>query len=76
MMRSYQVKLHSVEEVKELVNIVSKYGYDVALERDGYKVDAKSIMGVLSLGLDETLTLIVDTDNVVALKNELSKLLV
>lgn len=75
-MRSYQIKLHSVEEVKQFVNIVSKYGYDVALERDGYKVDAKSIMGVLSLGLDKPLTLIANTDNAVALKNELSNLLV
>ncbi len=75
-MRSYQIKLCSVEEVKEFVNIVSQYGYEIKLQRDHYKVDAKSIMGVLSLGLNTPLTLIADTDNAVSLKNELNHLLV
>lgn len=75
-MRSYQIKLCSVEEVKEFVNIVSQYGYEIKLQRDHYKVDAKSIMGVLSLGLNTPLTLIADTDNAVSLQNELNHLLV
>lgn len=75
-MKTYQVKLSSVEDIKQLVNIVSKYGYEVGLERDGYQVNAKSIMGVLSLGLDSPLTLIANTDNTVALKSEISDFLV
>lgn len=75
-MKTYQVKLSSVEDIKQLVNIVSKYGYEVDLQRDGYQVNAKSIMGVLSLGLDSPLTLIANTDNAAALKSEISDYLV
>lgn len=75
-MKTYQVKLSSVEDIKQLVNIVSKYGYEVGLQRDGYQVNAKSIMGVLSLGLDSPLTLIANTDNAAALKSEICDYLV
>lgn len=74
-MRVYQVKLNSVDDVKEFVNIVGKYGYDIQLERRGYKVDAKSIMGVLKLGFGKTITLTADTENAVALKKDLKKYL-
>ena len=70
-MRVYQIKFNSVEEVKKFVNIVGKYGYEIELERDGYKVDAKSIMGVLSLGFERPLNLIAFTENAIRLQKEI-----
>lgn len=75
-MRSYQVKLTSVEDVKQLVNTTSKFGYEVELQRGIYKVDAKSVMRVLSLGFNVPLILTADTDNAVVLKRELGTLLI
>ena len=75
-MRSYQVKLTSVEDVKQLVNTTSKFGYEIELQRGNYKVDAKSVMRVLSLGFNVPLTLTADTDNAVVLKRELGTLLI
>lgn len=75
-MRSYQVKLTSVEDVKQLVNTTSKFGYEVELQRGNYKVDAKSVMRVLSLGFNVPLILTADTDNAVVLKRELGTLLI
>lgn len=71
-MRSYQVKLSSVDDVKHFVSIAGKYGFDIQLEREGYKVDAKSIMGVMSLGFEGPMTLIADTENAVAFKKEIA----
>ena len=75
-MRSYQVKLTSVEDVKQLVNTTSKFGYEVELQRGNYRVDAKSVMRVLSLGFNVPLTLTADTDNAAVLKRELDTLLI
>lgn len=75
-MRSYQVKLTSVEDVKQLVNTTSKFGYEVELQRGNYRVDAKSVMRVLSLGFNVPLTLTADTDNAAVLKRELGTLLI
>ena len=51
-MRMYQIKFHSIEDVKAFVNIANHYGYEIQLQRDAYQVDAKSILGVLSLGME------------------------
>lgn len=75
-MRSYQVKLTSVEDVKQLVNTTSKFGYEVELQRGNYKVDAKSVMRILSLGFNVPITLTTDTDNAVVLKRKLGTLLI
>lgn len=75
-MRSYQVKLTSVEDVNQLVNTTSKFGYEVELQRGNYKVDAKSVMQVLNLGFNVPLILTADTDNAVLLKRELGTLLI
>ena len=70
-MRVYQIKFNSVEEVKKFVNIVGKYGYEIELEGVGHKVDAKSIMGVLSLGFERPLNLIASTENAISLQKEI-----
>lgn len=70
-MRVYQIKFNSIEEVKKFVNIAGKYGYEIELERDGHTVDAKSIMGVLSLGFEKPLNLIASTENALSLKKEI-----
>ncbi len=71
-MRTYQVKFNSIEDVKAFVNIVNHFGYEIELQRDEYKVDAKSILGVLSLGIEEPLIVLADTLNASELKRELT----
>ena len=48
--------------VAMLVQVASQYESSVYIETDGKKVNAKSIMGMMSLGLDsgETITVIAD----------------
>ena len=50
------LKLKDMEEVKRFVDITSQYSEDMALVHGRYVVDAKSILGVLSLDLTRVLT--------------------
>lgn len=57
------VKLNSMKEVEKFNHICSKYSCDVDLQMGKYYVDAKSIMGIFSLDLEQPLTLLVDSDD-------------
>ena len=52
-MKSLKVLLSTINDVKEFVNIVSRYDFDVDLVSGRYAVDAKSIMGIFSLDLSK-----------------------
>ncbi len=49
--------------VKEFVNIVQKYAYDIDLRCDRYVVDAKSILGIFSLDLSKPINVEIHSDN-------------
>ncbi|HEY8444405.1 MAG TPA: HPr family phosphocarrier protein [Clostridia bacterium] len=44
-------------DVKEFVNIVSKYTVEADLKSGRYTVDAKSLLGIFSLDLSKPITL-------------------
>ena len=50
-MKTVDIKLSSIEDVRNFVNIVTKYDMDIDLTSGRYVVDAKSIMGIFSLDL-------------------------
>ena len=57
-----QIKLNTINEVKEFVNIVLQCPYDVDLVSGRYIIDAKSLMGIFSLDLTRPLDLEADID--------------
>lgn len=52
-MVTFRIMLKSINDVKDFVNIVNKYDFDVDLTSGRYIVDAKSIMGIFSLDLSK-----------------------
>lgn len=56
-MKTFDLLLSSINDVKDFVNIVSKYDFDVDLTSGRYVVDAKSIMGIFSLDLSKPIDL-------------------
>lgn len=44
-----RVRMDNIEQVKQFVNAVNQFPFDVTITSGRYKVDAKSIMGVFSL---------------------------
>lgn len=53
-MSQSKIKLNATEEVQEFVNAASRCDFDVYYNR--FLIDAKSILGVLSLDLTRELT--------------------
>jgi len=60
-METVYVNLKGVEGVKRFVDTVSKIEGEFSLVEGKYIVDAKSIIGILSLDLSETIRLDIDT---------------
>ncbi|HIR60000.1 MAG TPA: HPr family phosphocarrier protein [Candidatus Faecivivens stercoravium] len=58
-----QIKLNTINEVKEFVNIVLQCPYDVDLVSGRYIIDAKSLMGIFSLDLTRPIGLEADIDS-------------
>ena len=75
-MKEFNLMLSSINDVKDFVNIVAKYDFDVDLTSGRYVVDAKSIMGIFSLDLMSAITLTAHTDNSDKLFLELNKFIV
>ena len=56
-MKSIVLSLNMAEYVKDFVQIVTKYNYDMDLRCGRYVVDAKSILGIFSLDLNSPVVL-------------------
>ena len=61
-MKTFNIMLKSINDVKDFVNVVNKYDFDVDLTSGRYVVDAKSIMGIFSLDLSRPIRVEVHED--------------
>ena len=61
-MKTCSILLSSINDVKNFVNIVSRFDYDIDLASGRYVVDAKSIMGIFSLDLSKPIELNIHED--------------
>ncbi|MBP3271582.1 MAG: HPr family phosphocarrier protein [Ruminococcus sp.] len=62
-MKKAMINLNSITAVKDFVNIVMMYDFDVDLVSGRYAVDAKSIMGIFSLDLANPIQLVAHTED-------------
>ncbi len=72
-MRTYKVKLNSIEKVKRFANIISLTDTRAELIHKSIVVNACSILGIFSLDLSQTLDLKLEKD---VLPEELEQFLV
>lgn len=75
-MKTFNLLLSSINDVKDFVNTVSKYDFDVDLISGRYVVDAKSIMGIFSLDLSKPIKVEVHSDNCESFLGEVERLIV
>lgn len=57
-MEKYLVKFSSLEDVQKFVNTADKCNFKIDIRYAHYMIDGKSIIGVVSLGLDNTIEVI------------------
>lgn len=70
-----KLRFHDANEVRNFVDITSQYKDALSLVHGRYIVDAKSILGVLSMDLSQPIDLVCDHSND-SLENDLSKFVV
>ena len=62
-MKSLKININSINKVKTFVNIINTFDGNFDLVSDRYIVDAKSIMGIFSLDVSNTIRLDIHDDN-------------
>ena len=72
-MKTLNIKLTSIQDVRDFVDAVTTYGGDVDLSSGRYTVDAKSIMGIFSLDLLKPIKMTVHGDDCGELLAKLEK---
>ena len=75
-MKTFNIQLNSINDVKLFVNIVSNYNCDIDLTSGRYVIDAKSIMGIFSLDLSKPIKVEVFSDDCEPLLKELEQFMV
>ena len=72
-----KIKLDSIEAVKAFVNKVNFYSGDVDIVSGRYTIDAKSLMGIFSLDLEKSLTVVIhNKDEEEKVKKEMADIIV
>lgn len=74
--QSVQIKFEKIDDVKNFVNIVNQYDFDITLSSEKYTVDAKSIMGIFSLELSDKINLTANTQEKTDLFEKIEKYIV
>ena len=62
-MTTVTISLQASNDVKEFVNIVMRFDFDVDLVSGRYAIDAKSIMGIFSLDLSKPIDLYIHAED-------------
>ena len=69
-----KIQVNDMNDIQKINYIVTQYPYDVWIHSDSGMVDAKSILGLFILGLNEPMYIVVDDDvDTTKLFKELSK---
>ena len=75
-MKSVTLKLSQAEEIKEFVNTVNRYAYEMDLRAGRHVVDAKSILGIFSLDLSKPISLEVYSDDCADLMEDIKRFMI
>lgn len=62
-MKTITVQFKTPQQVKDFVQLVQNYPFEIDLKNDKYVVDAKSILGIFSLNLAQPITVEIHSDD-------------
>ena len=71
-MTQVKIRLQQVDQVKDFVNLLSRYPYEIDLVSGRYTIDAKSLLGIYSL---DPLTLVIYSEDCGELLEQLHAIL-
>ena len=72
-MSEMKITFKHPEEIREFVNMVSKYDFDIDVRRGRVVVDAKSLLRIMHLGLNNVMDLKLHSDDCEELQKKILK---
>ena len=75
-MKSFKVMLSSIVDVKNFVNLVSGFDFEVDMVSGRYVVDAKSLMCIFSLDLSKPIIMRVYSEDTKELEESLKEFII
>lgn len=72
-MSEMKITFRDPKEICEFVNMVSKYDFDIDVRRGHVVVDAKSLLGIMHLGLNNVMDLMFHSDDCEELRKKILK---
>ena len=72
-MNKMQITFKNPDEIVDFVNTVCRYEFDMDLKMGTATVDAKSLLGIMYLGLNNVIELQMYSEDCTELKKELEK---
>ena len=72
-MSEMKITFKHPEEIREFVNTVSKYEFDMDMRKGRVVVDAKSLLGIMHLGLNSVMELKMYSDDCEELQKQIAK---
>ena len=62
-MKEFMIDIDNIFKIRSLVNISSKYDFDIKLSSNNYSVSAKSIIGIFTLDITKPVKITIDSDD-------------
>ena len=75
-MKTFMIKLSTLEDVRKFVNTVTAFDGDIDLKSGRYTVDAKSIMGIFSLDLSKPIKAEIHADDASKFLAEIDRVII
>ena len=72
-MSEMKITFKHPDEILDFVNTVSKYEFDMDMKKGHVVVDAKSLLGIMHLGINNEIALRMHTDDCEELCREIAK---
>ena len=57
------IRLNTIDDANNFVKVIDKYEYDIDAVYGRYVIDAKSIMGLLSLGIPKKINIVIHSNS-------------
>lgn len=75
-MKSFKVMLSSIVDVKNFVDLVNEFDFEVDMVSGRYVVDAKSLMRIFALDLSKPIIMRVYTEDTTELEKKLREFII
>lgn len=62
-MLNIKIKLNTINDVKEFLNITNKIEEDIDLNKGRYIIDAKSAMGLFTIDISDPVKIVIHSDD-------------